>query len=77
MKWIKKIQQAENINQLPRFAELLEIAENEDDMDLYEEWSNGMKVVIADGTTVQLELGCDCFDSRDVLAFYVVEDIYI
>ena len=77
MKWLEKIQQAENINQLPRFAELQEIAENEDDMDLFEEWSNGMKVVIADGTTVQLEHGCGCFDSRDDLAFYVAEDIYI
>ena len=27
MKWLEKIQQAENINQLPRFAELQEIAE--------------------------------------------------
>ena len=77
MKWLEKIQQAENINQLPRFAELQEIAENEDDMDLFEEWSNGMNVVIADGTTVQLEHGCGCFGSRDDLAFYVAEDIYI
>ena len=59
MKWIEKIQQAENINRLPRFAELKEIAENEDDIDIDEEWSNGMKVVIADGTTVKLEYGCD------------------
>lgn len=76
MKWLEKIQQSENINQLPTFAELQEIAEDEG-VDLQEEWSNGADIVIADGTNVQLEYGCNCFDNADEWYFYVAEDIYI
>lgn len=76
MKWLEMIKKSKNINQLPTYKELLEIAENEG-IDLYEEWSNGVEVIIADGTIVRLEAGNRCFNSKDEWCFYVVEDIYI
>lgn len=76
MKWLEKIKKSENINQLPTYKELLDISEAEE-VDLYEEWSSGVNVVIADGTNVRLETGDRCFNSKDEWYFYVVEDIYI
>ncbi|WP_303188441.1 hypothetical protein [uncultured Clostridium sp.] len=76
MKWLEKIRESENINLLPSYGELSKIAENEG-VDLYEEWSNGIDIVITDGTNIRLEVGHRCFNSKDEWYFYVVEDIYI
>lgn len=76
MKWLEKIKESKNINLLPSYGELSKIAENEG-VDLYEEWNNGIDIVITDGTNIRLEVGDRCFNSKDEWCFYVVEDIYI
>lgn len=79
MKWLEKIKESKNINQLPMFSELLEIAEDEgiDSEELHEMWSEGIEIVIADGTKVTLEYGYNCFNDKNEWYFYVIEDIYI
>lgn len=79
MKWLEKIKESKNINQLPKFSKLVEIAENEgiDFEELHEMWTEEIEIVIADGTEVKLEYGYDCFHNEDVGYFYVIEDIYI
>lgn len=79
MKWLDKIKESKNINQLPMFSELLEIAEDEgiDSEELHEVWTQGIEIVIEDGTKVQLEYGYNCFNDKNDWYFYVIGDIYI
>ena len=65
MNWIKRIEESENINQLPLFDELNKIAD-EEEVDL--DWE-GQIITIKDDTKIQLDL-YTCFADRKNHCFW-------
>lgn len=80
MNWIEKIEESENINQLPLYSELQKIAD-EEGVELSHDVWDGEIIEIKDGTTIELEnLQHSCFaDRRNEYTFYhiVDTDIYV
>ena len=76
MKWLEKIANSENINQLPYYRELIKLEES-DGIDLHDEWQD-KTITIKDGTKVKL-VGAEiqCFNEKKFeghFNFYYIED---